>query len=137
MALNYLSQSEMSTLLFNILSKVDYMVMFCLITKRRINLVSLILDFMSLAINAKKRRHATLPYSIFLTRVFRKAQLPIDGHKADNKRPTTTMKTFSALGPKPQGQEKEKEKKKEKEKENKDKKKKDSSIPEPNIQKCK
>ena len=41
----------------------------------------------------------------------------MDGHKADNKRPTTTMKTFSALGLKPHAPEKEKKK---------DKKKKDS-----------
>ena len=70
-----------------------------------------------------------LSYDMFLTSVFTRAQLPIDGHKADNKRLTTTMKTFSALGLKPQALEKEKkkEKKKKKEKE-KEEKKKDSSI---------
>ena len=41
--------------------------------------------------------------------------MPIEGHRADNKCPTITMKTFSALGLKPQGQEKKKEKKKEEE----------------------
>ena len=59
---------------------------------------------------------------MFLTRVFIKAQLPLDGHKAGNKRPITMMKTFSALGLKLQALEKEKEKEK------KDKKKKDSFI---------
>ena len=58
--------------------------------------------------------------------------MPIDGHKADNEKPTTTMKTFSALVLKPQAPEKEKEKKKGreivKEKDKKDKKKKDSSV---------
>ena len=107
--------------------------MFCLITKRKINLVRLILDFMFFAINAEIRRRAILPYSMLFTKVFRRAQLPISGHKSDNKHPTTTMKTFLALGLKLQGQEKEKEKKKEEEKKKKkekkkDKKKKDSSI---------
>ena len=63
-------------------------------------------------VNVEKRRHATLPYNIFLTRVFIKAQLPLDGHKADNKQPITIMKTFSMLGLKPQAQEKEKDKEK-------------------------
>ena len=109
---------------------VDHMVMFFLMTRRRINLVRLILDFMALAMNVERRRHTTLPYGMFLTRVFRKVQLPINGHRADNKRSTTTMKTFSALGLKPKDQELEKEKKKKEEKEEKkkDKKKKDSSI---------
>ena len=86
----------------NMMFGVDHMVMFCLITRRRINLVRLILDFMAPAVNAKRRRHATLPYNMFLIYVFRRAQLPIDRRRADNKCPTTTMKTFSALGLKPQ-----------------------------------
>ena len=47
--------------------------------------------------------------------------MPLDGHKADNRRPTTTTKTFSALGLKPSVQEKEKEKE--------SKKKKDDVVP--------
>ena len=89
----------------NVMSGVDYMVMFCLITRRRINLMRLILDFMALTVNAKRRRYAIVLYSMFLTRVFRRAQLSIDGHKADNKCPTITMKSFFALGLKPQDQE--------------------------------
>ena len=68
---------------------------------------------------------------MFLTRVFIKAQSPLDGHKVDNKRPTTTMKTFSALGLKPQAKEVVKEKEK------KDKKKNDSSVKEGSTQKQK
>ena len=77
------------------------MVIFCLMTRRRINLVRLILDFILSAVNAASRSHATFPYGMFLIRIFTRAQLPIDGHKADNKHPTTTMKTFLALGLKP------------------------------------
>ena len=95
--------------------------MFCLMTKRRINLVRLILDFTLAVINAERRRHAIFPYGMILIRVFIRAQLPLDGHKADNKHSTTTMKTFLALGLKPHALEKEKKEKK------KDKKKKDSS----------
>ena len=76
----------------------------------------MIIDFIIVIINAERRRHATLPYGMFHTTVFIWAQLPLDGHSADNKRPTTTMKTFSALGLKPQGQEKEKEKESKKKK---------------------
>ena len=92
------------------------MAIFCLITRRRIKLVRLILNFIALAMNAKRRRHAPLSYGMFLTRVFRRAQLPIDGHKADNRHTTTTMKTFLALRLKPQGSEKEKRKGNEKKK---------------------
>ena len=107
------------------------MFMFCLMTRRRINLVRLILDFILNAVNTERRRHATLPYGMFLIRVFIQAQLPIDGHRVGTKRPTTTMKTFLALRLKPQAPEKEKEKEKEK----KDKKKKDSSVKKINGQK--
>ena len=79
----------------------------------------LILDFILSAINAERRRHAILPYGIFLTRVFIRAQLLIEGHRAKTKRPTTTMKTFSALGMKPQAPVKEKEKEKEEKKKEK------------------
>ena len=53
----------------------------------------LILDFIIFAVGARKGRHAT-PYVLFLTKVFIKAQLPLDGERCDKKRPTTTMKTF-------------------------------------------
>ena len=56
--------------------------------------MKLILDFILDVINAKRRRHAILPYGIFLTRAFIWAQLPIDGHGAETKRPIITMKTF-------------------------------------------
>ena len=82
----------------DVMSELDQTVMFCLITRRRINLVRLIMDFILLAVNVERRRHATLPYGMFLTRVFIRAQLLIDRHRAETKRPTTTMKTFSALG---------------------------------------
>ena len=109
------------------------MVMFCLMTKRRINLARLILDFILVTVHTERRRHATLPYDMFLTRIFIWAQLPIDGHKVDTKRPTMTMKTFSALALKSQAPQKEKEKEKEK----KDKKKKDSSKQKISAQKHK
>ena len=101
------------------------MVMFCFMTKRRINLVRLILDFTLATVNVERRRHATLPYNMFLTRVFIRAQLPLDGHKVDNKHPTTTMETFSVLGLKPYAPEKERE----------EKKKKDSSVKKTHAQK--
>ena len=41
----------------NVMTKVDQMIMFCLITRRRINLVRLILDFIFAAVHAKRRRH--------------------------------------------------------------------------------
>ena len=90
----------------DVMTEVDQMVMFYLMTKRRINLVKLILDFILAIVNAERRRNATLPYGMFLTRVFIKAQLPLDGHRVDNKHPTTIMKTFSVLGLKPHALEK-------------------------------
>ena len=99
----------------DVVSEVDQMAMFCLMTKRRINLVRLNFNFIIAAVGAKKKKHATLPYGMFLTRVFNKAQLPLVGERTDNKRLTTTMKTFQALGLKPQAQVKEKENEKEKE----------------------
>ena len=53
--------------------EVDQMVMFCLMTRRRINLVRLIIDFILATVHAEIRRHATLLYDIFLTRVFIRA----------------------------------------------------------------
>ena len=40
-----------------VMTDVDQMVMFCLLTKRRINLVRLILDFIIYSVHAKRRRH--------------------------------------------------------------------------------
>ena len=98
------------------MTEVDQMVPFYLMTRRMINLVRLVLDFILATVNAEKRRHATLPYGMFLTRLFIKAQLLLDGHKANTNGPTTTMKTFSALRLKPQAQEKKKEKENKKKK---------------------
>ena len=112
----------------DIMTEVDQIVMFCLITRRKINLVRLLLDYTLSAINAIRRSHAALPYGMLLIRVFTRAQLSINGHRKDNKCPTTTMKMFSTMGLKPQGSEKEKKKKKKEEEKKKDKKKKDSSI---------
>ena len=94
----------------DIIIEMDQMVIFCLMIRKRINLVRLILDFILVVVNAERRRHATLPYGMFLTRIFIRVQLPLDGHKADNKRPVTTIKTFSTLGLKPQAKDKEKKK---------------------------
>ena len=104
------------------------MVMFCPMTKRRINPIRLILDYMLLAIDAARRSHAALSYGILLTQVFMRAQLPVDGHKKDDKCPITTQKTFSAMGLKPQGLEKKEKKKKKKEEKKKDPKKTFSAI---------
>ena len=43
----------------DIMIEVDQMLVFCLMTRRRINLVRLILDFILTAANVEKRRHAT------------------------------------------------------------------------------
>ena len=84
--------------------------MFYLMAKRRINLVRLILDFIIIAsISAKKKKRASLPYGMFLTKVLNKAQLPLAGERSDDKRPTTTMKTFCAIGLKSKSQDKKKE----------------------------
>ena len=96
----------------NVMTEVDQMVMFCLMTKRMINLVRFIVDFIITVVNAERKRHATLPYGMFLTRVFIRAQLPIDGHRIDSKRPTTIMKTFSILDLKPQALKRRKRKRK-------------------------
>ena len=104
----------------DVITEVNHMVMFCLMTKRRINLIRLILDYMLLAIDAARRSHAALPYGMLLTQVFMRAQLPVDGHRKDEKCPTTTKKTFSAMDLKTQGPEKEKKKKKKKEEKMKD-----------------
>ena len=62
----------------DVMTKVDQMAVFCLMTKRRINLVRL--DFILAVVNAERRRYATLPYGMLLTKVFIKAQLHVDGH---------------------------------------------------------
>ena len=95
----------------DIMSEVDQMVMFCLMTRRRINQVRLTLDFIIFTINVERRRYTTLPYGMFLTKVFIKAQLPLDGERCDKQSPTTTMKTFLALGRKPKDKEKERKNK--------------------------
>ena len=81
------------------------------------------------AIDDLRSSHAALPYGMLLTRIFAKAQLPVDGHKKDEKRPTTTKKTFSAMGLKFQDPNIEGEKqKKKKDEEEKKKKKKDEQM---------
>ena len=55
------------------MTEVDQMVMFCLKTKIRINLVRLILDFILAVVNVERRRHATFPCGMFLTKVFIRA----------------------------------------------------------------
>ena len=81
----------------DVMSGVNYIVMFCLMTKKGINLVRLILDFIIVAEEAKQKKYASLPYGMFLTRVFIKTQFPSKCEKVA-KRATTTMKTFQALG---------------------------------------
>ena len=81
----------------NVITEMDHMVMFCLMTRRRINLIRLILDYMLIAIDDSRRSYATLPYGMLLTRIFARAQLPIEGHRKDEKCPTTTKKTFSTM----------------------------------------
>ena len=101
----------------DVMTEVDQMVMFCLMTRRRINLVRKILDYMLLAIDEARKSHAATPYDMLLTRVFGKVQLPVDGHKKDEKHLTTTKKTFSAMGLKLEGPSTEGEKKKKKKEE--------------------
>ena len=74
-------------------------------------MVRLILDFILTTVNVESKSHTNVPYGMFLTRVFIRANCRwID--RANNKHPITTMKTFSALGLKPHALEKEKEDKK-------------------------
>ena len=111
----------------DVMTEIDHMVMFCLMIRRKINLVRLILDYMLSAMDDARRSHAALLYGMLLTRIFQRAQLPIDGHRKDEKYPATTMKTFSAIGLKSQGLEKVEKKKKKKEKE-KEKKRKSTNL---------
>ena len=69
----------------DVMTEVDQTVIFGLMTSKRINLVKLILDFILSAVNIEKRRHTTLPYGMFLTCIFTRAQLLINGHRANNK----------------------------------------------------
>ena len=78
----------------DVMSGVAHMVMSYLMTKRRINMVRLMLDFIIAAVEVEKKKHASLPYGMFLTRVFIKARFLLEGERADSKRPITTMKTF-------------------------------------------
>ena len=101
----------------NVMTEVDQMVMFCLMTRRRINLVRLVSDYMLSAIDEARKSHVAVPYGMLLTKVFARAQLPIDGQRKDEKCLTTTKKTFSTMGLKLQDLDiegKKKEKKKEK-----------------------
>ena len=120
----------------DVMIEVDHTVIFCLMTKRRINLVRSILDYTLSAIDAARRSHAVLPYGMLFTHVFTRAQLPVDGHRKDEKCPTTTMKTFTAMGLKLQGLKKE-EKKKKKEEAKKEEKKKDPRKKDTSLQKVK
>ena len=54
----------------DMMTEVDQMVMFCLMARRRINLVRLTLDFILSTVNVGRRRHATLTYGMFLIKVF-------------------------------------------------------------------
>ena len=55
-----------------------------------------------------------MPYGMLLTCVFARMQLPVDGHRKDEKCPTTTKETFFAMGLKFQGLDTKGEKKKKK-----------------------
>ena len=57
----------------DVMIEVDHMVMFCFMTRRRINLVRLILDYMLSAIDEARRSHAAMPYGMLLTHVFTRA----------------------------------------------------------------
>ena len=57
----------------DVMTEVDHMVMFCLMTRRRINLIRLILDYMLTTIDDLRRSHATLPYGMLLIRIFPRA----------------------------------------------------------------
>ena len=67
----------------DVMTEVDHMVMFSFMTRRRINLIRLILDYMLTAIDDLRRSHAALPYGMVLTHIFARAQLLIDGHGKD------------------------------------------------------
>ena len=94
------------------MTDVDQMVLFCLLSKRRINLVRLILDFILSSVHTERRSNFTLPYGMLLTRVFEQAQLRFGGHKSDDSRPPATVDTFVNLRLKPKDPEKKTKKKK-------------------------
>ena len=89
------------------------------------------MDYMLLAIDEARMSHVTMPNGMLLTRVFARAQFPIDGHRKDEKCPATTKKTFSTMGLKLQGPDTEREKKKKKKEEEEKKKKKKGEKKEP------
>ena len=76
----------------DMMTEVDHMVMFYLLTRKKINLVSLILDYMLSAIDDARKSHAAMPYGMLLSRTFERAQLPVDGHRKDEKRLATTRR---------------------------------------------
>ena len=76
----------------------------------------LIFDFIIATVGAEKKKHASLLYGMFLTKAFNKAQLPLASESSNDKRPTTTIKTFQAIGLKPKAQDKKKEKERKKKK---------------------
>ena len=126
----------------NVMTEVDQMVMFYLMTRRRINLVRLILDYMLSTIDEARKSHAAMPYGMLLTHVFTKAQRPIDGHRKDEKCPTTTKKTFSAMGlnfqyPDTEGEKKKKKKEEEEKKQKKKEEKKELKRRQAPLQKVK
>ena len=105
------------------------MVMFYLMTRKRINLVRLIMDYIFAAVDPIRRSHVALPYGMLLTHIFQREQLSVDGHRKDEKHPVTTMKTFTAMRLKPQAQEEGRKKKKEEKKKEKEKQKKRKLVP--------
>ena len=57
----------------DVITEGHQMVMIYLMTRRRINLVRLILDFILSAVDTARRSHAAVPYGMFLIRVFTRA----------------------------------------------------------------
>ena len=85
----------------DVMTEVGLIVMFCLMIRRKINLIRLILYYILSAIDDARRSHVAMACGMLLIRVFTRAQLPVDGYRKDEKCLTTTMKTFSAMGLKP------------------------------------
>ena len=54
----------------DVISRINHMVMFCIMSNRRINLVRLIVDFIIAVMGAEKMEHTSLPYDMFLTYAF-------------------------------------------------------------------
>ena len=80
------------------MTKMDIMALYCVMTRRKINLDKLIMDHYLSTIERDKRKNVGLPYGKYLTGAFNVFDLNIEGEKVHDIRRKTTWKTFTMLG---------------------------------------